>query len=217
MVISHGKKFIFVHNYKVAGTSIQNALENFSDNNVTSLSSNNKLKSFLGFALSINTKNFPAHITANELRAKIPNKMFKDYYKFGFVRNPWDWQVSLYTYMLKEENHFQHELIKSFKNFDEYIDWRVHEDLTLQKSFFYSGDEFLMDFVGKFENLGSDFRYICDHLAIRTELPLLNRSRSNRHFLHFYSKDSLEMINDAFKEDITLFGYTKPELQKEEE
>ncbi|MBZ9632350.1 sulfotransferase family protein [Salegentibacter sp. LM13S] len=212
MVISHSKKFIFIHNYKVAGTSIQHALDCFNNNNSIDVNFYKRLKTFLGIPPSFYSKTFPGHIKANELRTRIPSKIFNSYYKFGFVRNPWDWQVSLYTFMLMEKNHHQHELIKSFKNFDEYIDWRVHNDLRLQKSFFYSDDEFLMDFVGKFESLNADFQKICDHLSIKSDLPYLNSSRKEKEFLHFYSKASLEMIDQAFREDISLFGYSKPKL-----
>ena len=47
-------------------------------------------------------------------------KVFEEYFKFGFVENPWDWQVSLYTFMLKDAKHHQHEFVKSLKDFDEY-------------------------------------------------------------------------------------------------
>ena len=140
-------------------------------------------------------------------------KVFEEYFKFGFVRNPWDWQVSLYTFMLKDAKHHQHEFVKSLKDFDEYIDWRVHHDLHLQKSFFYEENNCLMDFIGKFENINEDFSKICDLLGIQVALPYLNRSREDKRFTHFYSQKSIDMIYEAFKEDIELFNYTKPQLR----
>ena len=212
MIISHSKKFIFIHNYKVAGTSVRNALQRFDSLKYSEASFMEKAKYLVHRYPNIYSKDFNGHVKAEEVSNVIPAKIFNNYYKFGFVRNPWDWQVSLYTFMLKKENHHQHSLIKSFKSFDEYIDWRVHEDLTLQKSFFYSNEECLMDFVGKFENLDKHFLKVCNILNIDAKLPYLNKSRDDNKFLGFYSKKSIEMVNQAYKKDIELFGYTKPIL-----
>jgi len=142
----------------------------------------------------------------------MPEQVFNDYFKFGFVRNPWDWQVSLYTFTLKLKSHHQHKLIKSMKNFDEYIDWRVHKDLHLQKDFFYDKDQLLVDYVGKFETLEDEFVKICNILSIDAKLPHLNASRNAKSYLDYYSNDSINMVSQAFEEDIKLFGYSMPEM-----
>ena len=56
--------------------------------------------------------------------------------------------------MLKDKNHHQHKLIKGFKDFDEYIDWRVNKDLHLQKDFFYDIlDSLVIDIQNMKKNL----------------------------------------------------------------
>jgi hypothetical protein len=213
MIISHEKKFIFIHNYKVAGTSMRNALNPFkSPNNFRAASYPDKLRLLLGIYPRIYSRQFPDHIKAAELKKHIPAWVFQQYFKFGFVRNPWDWQVSWYQYVLKLESHHQHQLIKSMKDFDEYIDWRVHQNLELQKSFFYEGDTCLMDFIGKLENLETDFRTISQHIRIDANLPHLNASRNDNDFLKHYSRNSFEMVAQAFAEDLRLFGYAVPEF-----
>jgi hypothetical protein len=212
MIISHSKKFIFIHNYKVAGTSIREALRPYANAKILTSSLHDNLRVFFGVYPRIYSSNFHNHIKASELKRQIPNKVFDEYYKFGFVRNPWDWQVSLYTYMIKQKKHFQNTLGASFASFDEYIDWRVHEDLHLQKDFFYQDDEFLMDYIGKMETIAEDYTKICEKLSMVSKLPHLNASRDDNKYLKFYSEKSLQLVSQAFAPDIELFGYKEPKL-----
>jgi hypothetical protein len=209
MVISHSKKFIFIHNYKVAGTSITNALSTIGNESFRQSSLKDKLLIALSIYPKIFSSDFNVHITADELRKNIPGKIFDSYFKFGFVRNPWDWQVSLYLYMLKQETHHQHQLIKKMKGFDEYIDWRVNKDFHLQKDFFYDQNNVcLVDYIGKFEDIEASTKKLFTKFNLNIEIPHLNASRSNADYMHFYSEKSFNLIAEAFKEDITIFGYS---------
>ncbi|MCB0815869.1 MAG: sulfotransferase family 2 domain-containing protein [Flavobacteriales bacterium] len=213
MIISHKHRFIFIHNYKVAGTSMKAALAPYDARSFGTLGRHGKAMVKLGFWPAIYSEDFPAHIRAVELRERVPRPLFSRYFKFGFVRVPWDWQVSLYTFMLKNTEHPQHALVKGLADFDAYIDWRVHEDLHLQKEFFYAGDELLMDHVGRFEDMASELAGIGTRLGFEARLPHLNRSREGQHgHLRFYSPRSLGMVEEAFREDIDLFGYPVPSL-----
>jgi len=146
-----------------------------------------------------------------DLKNVLPKVIFQKYFKFGFVRDPWDLQVSLYNFMLQREDHFQYKLIKSMNSFDEYINWRVNDDLHLQKDFFYDGRDCLVDFVGKFENLNTDYSEICNKIGINEHLPFLNFSKdSSTNYIDYYSQKSIDIIHQAFIDDIELFGYSKP-------
>ncbi|MEM8509759.1 MAG: sulfotransferase family 2 domain-containing protein [Bacteroidota bacterium] len=213
MILSHSKQFIFIHNYKVAGTSVRNALKNYNNKSFWASNLNDKIQFITGNYPKVYAKQFAHHIKAPELQGIISEDIFTNYFKFGFVRNPWDWQVSLYKFMLKREKHRQHELVKNMKSFDEYIDWRVHEDLHLQKEFFYVEDTCLMDFIGKMENLNDDFEIICKKIGVTSELKHLNSSRKpSDSFLRYYSQKSIDLVFEGYQEDIKLFGYTKPEM-----
>lgn len=208
MLISHSKKFIFIHNYKVAGTSIETALNHYGSSYSSSSGIKNKLIYFLKNYPKLSSADFPAHIRACELKQQIPENIFNSYFRFGFVRNPWDWQVSLYTFMLKDVAHHQHKLIKSFKNFDEYINWRVNSDLHLQKDFFYDRDgQCLMNFIGKFETIENDMKSIFRRFALSASLPHLNKSREHPDYRHFYNPASARLVQEAFRDDIATFGY----------
>ena len=213
MIISHEKKFIFIHNYKVAGSSVTKVLSKYADDSYADARLLNKILYSIGKYPKIYNSEFYGHIKACELKRQIPEAVFNTYYKFGFVRNPWDWQVSLYTYALKVESHHQHQLIKGMKSFEEYIDWRINKEIRFQKDFFYDENgKCLMDFIGKIENLDADFDSICNHIGIQETLPHINISKTGKSYLDYYTPNAIDLVNEAFKADIELFGYAKPQI-----
>jgi len=206
MIISHSRKFLFVHNYKVAGTSLRNALAPWSSKK----SSKSRLLAKFDRRFRFHSKSFPQHSKASLMKKELPEKLFVRYYKFGFVRNPYDWQLSLYHYMLKKKTHRQHELAKSFRSFTEYLYWRVENEPFLQKSFFFDpqGNN-LMNFIGRYERLNADFEKITAKIGVSAELPMLNASRDGRSYLDQYTPTTEKMIYDCFKEDFDTFGYER--------
>src|SRR4051794_37346885 len=110
MLLSYEHRFIFIHVYKVAGTSVVAALEPFA-HRPEKLFVNRLLSKFnhlLGTHLTWphhKLKIFNDHVKALDLKRALPAAIFDNYFKFAFVRNPWDWQVSLYHYMKQESKH----------------------------------------------------------------------------------------------------------------
>jgi Sulfotransferase family len=200
MYVSLSKKFIFIHNYKAAGTSIRAAL------------SKQTLIPERLFYKIYGTLNFDYHRTALDLKKIIPPLIFNNFYKFGFVRNPWDLEVSHYTYVKTFTKHPDFDFYKQFKTFEAFVDWRVHNKIILQKSFFYDNDnQCLVNFIGKYEKLKEDYTQVCTFLNLQNDLPFYNKSReSGKKFLDYYNEKSIELVNQAYQEDIILFNYKKP-------
>ncbi len=228
MLISYKNKFIFIHNYKVAGTSVTKALKEFSLADPLRFESINRrienpplLAGYYNFfnhyygkvtrGKKISSKILPLgiHINAMGLRAHVNENDWNNFFKFGFVRNPWDWQVSLYYQMLKDKKNHQHNLVKSMKDFDEYIRWRVREDLCLQKEFFYDQKgKCIVDYIGKFENLENDFNEICKKIGIDAELPHENKGKKRKlDYRKYYTEETRKLVKEGFREDIELFDY----------
>lgn len=205
MLISKKKKFIFIHIYKNAGTSISTALIPFTSNKLQRYA-NNQLKK-IGISY-LKDQPCSTHATASEIIETIGEKEFKSLFSFAVVRNPWDWQVSLYQYMLKNPGHRQHKLTKGFQNFEDYLDWRCNKEVRFQKDFIYSQNgELLVNFVGKFETLDQDFKVVCKRLNIPARLPKVNVSNTVP-YQNFYTQKTQDMVRSVFEPDITLFNYS---------
>ncbi|HEV2764341.1 MAG TPA: sulfotransferase family 2 domain-containing protein [Pyrinomonadaceae bacterium] len=208
MRISYSHKFIFIHVYKVAGTSISVALQPYcyEPDRIRA----NRLLKRLGVTPPVSHPEFHAldgHAGAAEVREALPPVVFNNFFKFAFVRNPWDWQVSLYEFALNRPGHDQHSLFKSFGNFERYLEWRVKEDRHLQKDFLVDeSGELLVDFVGRFERIEQDFETVCQRIGVRCRLPYLNHT-PHRHYSAYYTPRAHALVADAFREDIEMFGY----------
>jgi len=203
------RKFIFIHIHKTGGKSINNALHKFQDNVPFKYKLWNKIyskplkkKRIYPDYLMLDT-----HTNAKEYKDFLGHD-YDNFFTFTFVRNPFDWQVSMYFFMKEQKNHFQHEIINNL-DFNEYIDWRVNEDFQLQKSFVIDeNNELIVDFIGKLENIDHDFNYVQERLNIKTNLPHVNKSKHKPYYEYFDKRTSNQII-EAFEEDFNFFGYEK--------
>ncbi len=216
MLISHSHRFIFFHVAKTGGMSVRSALLPYTEEPA-------RFKIKRPPAQKAGQPNpFYAvwealllHAVARDVQKEVPSTIFGSYYKFAFVRNPWDWQVSMYNFILSEPTHIRHNLVVSFGSFDRYLDWVVATDSPYPKGatkFQYetltdSDGRLLVDYVGRFETLAQDFAQVCHQVGLTTRLPHLNSSQ-HRNYRAYYNERSQQMVAEHFATDIDLFGYT---------
>lgn len=207
MIYSKSKNFVFIHIFKNAGTSIRNSLSSYED----TFNNRRRLDRLLGKALGVSSSFAPSnHASACKVKKYLGDKAWNNAYTFAVVRNPWDWQVSLYTYMLKNKAHFQHETITKMKSFDEYIFWRCGKHFRTQSNFLTddSGVKLIVKDVYRFETIDSDIQRLSSHIGRDIHLKRLNESRGRDDgYRKYYSETSREMVRKFFKEDIDRFGY----------
>ena len=138
------------------------------------------------------------------------NKQFDSYYKFGFVRNPWDRVVSLYH--RREGLQLRNKL-----TFEEFVNWIKYSSSTCvhpvphtnQLDWFVDPHgNILADFIGKFENLENDWNEIAFKIGIPPGLPHANINPQKRqHYTEFYTQSTKKIIENKFKIDIEHFNY----------
>lgn len=188
-MIDHKHKFIFVHISKTGGTSIE--------------------KTFID---SANKKDVEyKHDTIRDYKNKFP-KEFEEYFKFSFVRNPWDWLVSRYHWSKNRQKLFDysfeemlHRISNKIKMSDK-ADW-LDELMAPQSDRLLINGKIAVDFVGKFENLQEDYDKICDKIKIRRiKLPHVFKTK-HEHYSKYYTPKTRKLVSKLYKQDIDLFGY----------
>lgn len=215
MLISYSHSFIFFHVAKVAGISIRQALEPYSEEperfkikrpRPVINGEENRLYELWSSSL--------IHATVQQTQKALP-KEFDRFYKFAFVRNPWDWQVSMYHFLLKETENPRYQTIKELGSFTRYLEWVIETEkpfpkgaTKLQKDMLVDVDgNIAVDQIFRFENLSDDFKSIAKELGIETALPKLNYS-NHKKYQDYYDDYSKSLVAKHFAEDIDLFEYT---------
>lgn len=188
-------KCIFVHIPKSAGLSVTNSL-------------------FGGITGS--------HMKIVEYQTMFCQQQFDQYFKFTFVRNPWDRAVSAFFYLKKggmgEMNrNWAMRNLGSYSDFDTFVKQWVNQENIHSHSHFRPQYKFIclpgkrkpaVDFIGYFENLDADYSFIKKKIGVRAKLQTRNvTNERHRDYRQYYSEETKEIIANVYHEDIELFGY----------
>jgi hypothetical protein len=228
MIISHRHKFIFLRTTKTASTSMEISLSRFCgpEDVITPV---NELDEPIRLEQGITPRNFTRprrwweyrpkdvarlllygkrpekilywnHMPARVVREKVTPAIWNSYFKFCFVRNPWDRAISRYYWNLSRDSRLT-DLEKSLRGNDPNSNFEIY---TID-------GEVVADFVGKFENMQEDLHKICQRLKLPYDgwLPRTKaKSRSDkRHYSELLSPAQAEYIRQKCQKEIEFFGY----------
>ncbi len=103
MVICDEPLFLFIHVPKAAGTSIAGA---FAHVDLMRLAKQYKDPAarqawIEAKELPVAVLDLPIHVTAEKVRETLGKDQFESLFRFAVVRNPWDMELSWYTYNVK--------------------------------------------------------------------------------------------------------------------
>ena len=211
-MISHKHKCIFVEVPKTGSTSIRAMLGKayIPHLNLVEIKTlmENSWTQFGGRTNRIRAALY--QLLPRERKIDIGRRQFESYFKFGFVRNPWDRVVSLY----ERTEPIQ---MKDKMSFDEFVEWIQFSSATCihssphryQLDWFLDGSgNMLADFIGRFECLERDWAVVADKLGITEKtLPHARENPRARPYTEYYTARTRDLIAQKFKIDIEHFGY----------
>lgn len=161
----------------------------------------------------------PYHYTAVQYRVIYGRRTYNQYFKFAFVRNPWDRLYSGYSYLKNggwnEEDRIWYSLnLSHLVDFNTFvIDWLNPQRLNAHMHFRPQVDFIcdrrqrpIIDYLGYFETLSDDFAYITRKMNLAAELFHFNASKRES-YRDVYISEAIEKVNQLYRSDIELFGY----------
>tara|TARA_R100000008_G_C3504305_1_gene125322 strand:- start:49 stop:717 length:669 start_codon:yes stop_codon:yes gene_type:complete len=189
----------------------------------------------------------------------LTDEKLDDYFKFAFVRNPYDRLVSAFNHIIMEEtltklykywpiikpndvlqptniefyqlfmlfSLFTKRGLQSYNINDDSVHWMPQNNHVEMDGYQ------IVDFVGKYENLEVDWKYVANKIGVSEELPFLGASNTskessktreeqqNLHWSDFYMDlDTIKDVSKFYRRDIDIFQYNDCEthlLRKQEE
>ena len=229
-MISHENKCIFIHIPKTAGTSL---IKIFSDKNPQRKKHNPAPFSHDDYKFDPP----PPHLRAQDYvkHGLVTKEVFDSYFKFSFVRNPWDRIISEYKYRGHIRKYPFKEYLFEHLPKPEWSDLYCH--IIPQYDFLFDdqGNK-LVNFIGKFETLQTDFEQICARLnlpaqklihenaslsifrrrdnnliqvlkSISVLMSINTRRNSFKSYQAYYDDESREFVSRLYKNDIETFDY----------
>ena len=217
MVISHRLKYIFFHIPKTAGTSIRQVLlsPNFQVDVIGKWDGMDKEKIKNNSLIDWNLKQHSDITQIKEYFEKYTNYNYDEYFKFAFIRNPWDRQVSKYEFYMQkvyyqtDASPVNAELAKRFRNLTakEFLINIINH----QHKFICEDDSVAVDFLGKFETLHDDMKEIVNTILPGLpdacwSLPHKNKTK-RKDYREYYDEESKQRIQEVCNKDIQLGNY----------
>jgi hypothetical protein len=213
MILSNRYNFLFVHIAKTGGSSMRSALNRirWRDPLYPFQFICSRFSHMTGHRLG--TK-FPRHARIIAAKEMLPHDVFAKLFKFAFVRNPWDVQVSAYHHLLRDHPH----LLAGRESFADYLryrldperPWDYYIDGLSQPQVDYLIDldgTILADFVGRFETLAEDYQHIADKIGIANPLPHRRQEKARKDYREYYSSELVDLVAQHYNRDIEAFNY----------
>lgn len=228
MIISHKHRFIFIKTNKTAGTSIEIALSGYCGENdvITGISPDDEitrkqlgfsgpgnnllpfrkysLKQWLKTLRKMRLRRIGPHSSAKLIIDIFGEKLWNNYYKFCFERNPWDRVVSLYFWYYRSRAR---PPISSFLDSD--IPKRLKkfgiENYTINGNV-------VVDRICRYEMLEEELESVCNNYLGIPGKPVLPRAKGDyrvdrRHYREILNDSDRDRIAEMFADEIALLNY----------
>jgi Sulfotransferase family len=159
------------------------------------------------------------HYPVTTLRQVFGPALFDSYFKFAFVRNPWDRLLSAYEFLRCGGFHagdarWAQQNLAQYRDFGEFVRRWVTPANVTSWIHFQPQTDFLclpdgrtgVDFIGRYENLEADFQRVCERLGISASLPSLNTG-PDRDYREAYDSETRGIVDAVYRQDIVGLDY----------
>lgn len=199
-MISKSKGIIFFDITKTGGTSV---IESLSDAIPDCAGKHHTVQNIAAH------RPYSTHISEDELA---------DFFKFTFVRDPYDRLVSCYLWGQSDYHPFYKGM-----SFIQFVDYALEEEheldehlrlMPMHKWLMDVNGDLRVDFIGRYENLQEDYDRLCDLICVpRSRLGVINTGvhHSGRvdSYESYYDDNTRRKVGELYALDFELFSYIR--------
>lgn len=212
MILSRGRKYLFIHAPKTGGTSMALALEARAMKDDIMLGDTPKAVKRRKRLADVQTAGrLWKHATLADLDGLMQPEEIEELFIFTMVRNPWDRLVSYYHWLRAQS--FDHPSVELAKGMA--FDAFVAHPLITQSFASAPAASYVTDAQGverqclyiRLEHLVNDIAPLEEHLGFALEIPHVNRSARKSDYRDEYSDEARARVAECCAVDIARFGY----------
>jgi hypothetical protein len=147
------------------------------------------------------------HLSLQQIRPYLRAEEWESFFKFAFVRNPFDRFVSYCAFMTRDSGQFEAD--------PKVVMHQMLANPPLQHILFQpqhllmtdAAGELMTDYVGRVEEMQRSYDEICKRIGIPTaELERVNSSR-RKDYRDYYDQPLIDGVAKVYARDLELFGY----------
>jgi hypothetical protein len=229
MIVSNNKKFLYVHIAKAGGSTLSRVLAIYAGSAPIVLNGGNHdgQAHFYNHDCMCSPicteERFPQWLYGHHIPIRdVKNIVLEDFFKFVFVRNPFDrlvstWEIPFIKYKFPFDEFVERDTSGEMRKFA----WMARTQYDI-----VSDDEkLLVDYIGKYENLEDDFEYVRTKLDIPKKiildrhkerspvdfekLPIVNKTikKDHDHYREYFNTKTRNLVEKFYKKDLEIFEY----------
>ena len=220
MIISHSRKFIFFAVPKTATHSIREVLHYYQaaqDWEQQALFRSNGLEN-KGLKNTGNSQQLlpipelarlgHGHISVRQIKPLLDAQLWNDYFKFAFVRNPFDRFVSTCFFLNRDSPGFAANSLVWMKTAirRERFQQRLLVRPQVTQLVDANGEQ-VMDFIGRFEALQDGVNLVLAKLELASVKLKRRNPSEHAHYRNYYDAELRELVAEFYRQDLLRFDY----------
>ncbi|MBT8152893.1 sulfotransferase family protein [Epibacterium ulvae] len=217
MILSRGRRYLFVHIPKTGGTSLALALEGRAMADDMMLGDTPKARKRRRRLNDVSTRGrLWKHSMRSDLEGLIAEDEMNSLFAFTLVRNPWDRMVSYYHWL--QTQTFVHAAVTLAQQLDfaaflrhPLIQTALRENPAPRYMTGSDGVE-RCDLYIRVEYFAQDAQPLFEHLGFELSLPHSNQSARLRDWRGYYTDETVEIVRQISAVEITRFEYSFNDL-----
>ena len=212
MMLSRGRRYIFIHIPKTGGTAMAQALEARAMADDVMIGDTPKAVKRRGRLKGVTANGrLWKHSTLADIEGLASAEEIADFFTVTLVRNPWDRLVSYYHWL--QAQGFDHPAVQLAKTHD--FSGFLAQPSTQASFRQWPARRYMTDLRGveraslyvRLEAFEQDIKPFEAHLGFGLELPIVNQSKRAAGWRDYYSESHRALVESLCSEDISRFGY----------
>ena len=148
------------------------------------------------------------HVSARQAQAHLPGCMWRSYFKFAVVRNPYDRFVSVCAMLNKRNAGYAGNETAFMKRALGVPRFRARVLARPQAHLLTdAAGQVAVDFVGRFETLHCSFREACRRIGLPEVALRTVNATDHAPYRAYYDDELVRLVSRFFQEDFVAFGY----------